>query len=181
MATGFELIAASGRGDIAESIRLIEECHVSLDEHDAMGQTPLHVSRADAVPRSLCHLTHASRAQLLAANTPYCDGLAHLLLHREHTPVHVSALQLAAYHGHRKLVKYLLSKGADVNALTNVRCPPPGAGPSVWRALARPTIAGAMDGCGTCSTFVRRAGRDDRGCTSSRGGRGGDREDPARA
>lgn len=47
MASGFELIAASGRGDLMESKRLIESCHVNLEEHDAMGQTPLHV-RASA-------------------------------------------------------------------------------------------------------------------------------------
>ena len=30
-------------------------------------------------------------------------------------------MQLAAYHGHTDLVKYLIQQGADVNAVTNVR------------------------------------------------------------
>lgn len=110
MASGFELIAASGRGDIAESIRLIEECHVALDEHDAMGQTPLHVRHA-ACPAADPLLQWLPRTWYEAADSP---------VHRCVMDTRVR-LQLAAYHGHRKLVKYLLTKGADVNALTNVR------------------------------------------------------------
>lgn len=43
------LIAATSRGDLHESRRLIEEEDVDVNEADAMGQTPLHVSVATAV------------------------------------------------------------------------------------------------------------------------------------
>jgi len=62
--SGLDLIAASGRGDLLESKRLIEQCHVSLKEMDAMGQTPLHVwtavfARAHVPARCCSQLTNS--------------------------------------------------------------------------------------------------------------------------
>ena len=124
------LVLAAATGHVTVVEYLLNECHVSPEEPDADGRTPLHVAsidnrleiaimllergvNVDAMTRTgmtplmiACQYGHRDLVKLFVKE--FCDS-------ELSTKTGTTALCFAAMHGHVKIVKYLLKAGANLD------------------------------------------------------------------